>query len=140
MRAVIHVTIRQTVQGQTEETRQVHEGKGVRKENGWYVTFSEMLEGIGDVQTVVRIGEGDVTLIRQGHLQMKQQFLKRQSSRSTYISPHGTFQMETHTRTLKITRDADRPKAVYAEYQLWLNGQYVGEFTLTFDLCWGELT
>lgn len=132
----IHLVVRHSIEGQTEETRQKYHGKGVQKENGWYLSYKEEMEGVGDVSTVLKIGKSEVTLLRQGNLQVKQSFEKGQSSEANYNSPFGQFLMETHTRRLQIERDNDRPVHIQIAYQLWMNRQYAGDYELTLRLEW----
>jgi uncharacterized beta-barrel protein YwiB (DUF1934 family) len=132
----IHLIATHRVDGQTEETVHRYEGKGVEKGLGWYITYKEQVEGAGDVTTTVKVSEKEVTLLRQGTIQMKQQFQKGVSHHSPYVSPHGRFSMETHTHKLRITSEAERPQEIRIAYQLWLNQQYAGEHELMVRLTW----
>jgi uncharacterized beta-barrel protein YwiB (DUF1934 family) len=122
--------------GQTDVTKQEYLGKGVQKENGWYISYKEQFDEIGEVGTILKIAELDVTLLRQGKLQSKQLFAKGRSSDSVYSSPYGQFQMETHTRQLRIKRENGRPQELEISYQLWLNQQYLGEYEMKIRLAW----
>ncbi len=124
------------VDGQKEETNHSYQGKGVEKGSGWYITYKEHVEGAGDVTTTLKVSEKEVTLLRQGALQMKQQFQKGVSSHSTYVTPHGRFSMETHTVKLRMTGEQERPQEIRIEYQLWMNEQYTGEHELVVHLDW----
>lgn len=122
--------------GQSDETNQEYLGRGVQKENGWYISYKEQFDQIGEVATILKIDELNVTLLRQGKLQSKQLFAKGSSSESVYASPYGQFQMETHTRELRISRDNGRPQKLEIGYQLWLNQQYLGEYEMTIKFIW----
>lgn len=132
----IELLVTHKMDGQTDETKQQYLGKGVQKENGWYISYKEQFAEIGEVGTILKISEQDVTLLRQGKLQSKQLFAKGSSSESVYASPYGQFQMETHTRQLRITRENGRPLELEISYQLWLNRQYLGEYEMMVRLAW----
>ncbi|MFM1651156.1 DUF1934 domain-containing protein [Brevibacillus sp. B_LB10_24] len=134
----LHLTIRQSSGGQTTVTDNRYEGKAVEKAAGWYFSYQEDLEGIGEVGAVIRVAESDVTLLRQGSLQMKQVFSKNRSTESAYVTPHGRFWLKTHTRKLRIERTGDRPTGISLAYQLWLQDEYLGESVLTLGIEWKE--
>ncbi|GAA4720498.1 DUF1934 domain-containing protein [Brevibacillus fulvus] len=132
----IQLAVTHQANGQTEQTRYSYQGRGTKKENGWYFSYPESLEGVGTIQTVLKVGEADVTLLRQGKLQMKQLFAKGKTSETIYNSPMGPLTMETHTRKVKIKREADRPAQLLLAYQVWLNGQYAGDYELHLLFQW----
>jgi len=126
------------VDGQTEQSVHRYQGKGVEKGLGWYITYKEQVEGAGEVMTTVKVSDRDVHLLRQGALQMKQQFEKGSSHQAPYVSPHGRFTMEIHTHKLRVIRQEQegRPLEIRIAYQLWLNEQYAGDHDLTIRLQW----
>jgi len=126
----IELTARHLVDGQWEETVHQYAGRCVAKANAWYLTYTEHLEGIGEVATTLKLGENSVTLMRQGGVSSRQEFQKGKSTRSTYRSPYGPFAMETHTHKLKIGYAEQKPVQVEIAYQLWMNDQYTGEHQL----------
>ncbi|MFS0564597.1 DUF1934 domain-containing protein [Brevibacillus invocatus] len=126
----IQLTAKHLVEGNQEETVHDYAGKCVKKANAWYLTYREQLEGVGEVATTLRLGEGAVTLIRQGNVSTRQQFEKGKSTHSVYQSPYGPFDMETHTSKLRIQYENDRPALVEIAYQLWMSEQYAGEHQL----------
>lgn len=126
----IELTARHLVEGEWEETTHQYAGRYVQKANAWYVTYTEQLEGIGEVATTLRLGTNSVTLVRQGSLSTRQQFEKGKSTHSTYQSPYGPFAMETHTSKLRIRYAQEKPTDVEIAYQLWMNEQYAGEHQL----------
>jgi uncharacterized beta-barrel protein YwiB (DUF1934 family) len=130
----IHLTARHLVEGEWDETIHQYAGRYVEKANAWYITYTEQMEGIGDVATTLRLGQGSVTLIRQGSVSTRQQFEKGKSTHSVYQSPYGPFDMETHTSKLRIRYEQEKPIDVEIAYQLWMNGQYAGEHQLTIKL------
>ncbi|NGQ96216.1 DUF1934 domain-containing protein [Brevibacillus sp. SYP-B805] len=132
----IQLVITHTADRQTERTELRYPGRAANRENGWYFSYTEQVEGIGEVGTILKIALSEVTLLRQGKLQMKQVFAKGKSSECHYVSPHGRFRMETYTRMLRIEREEERPAAIRTQYQLWLDGQYLGEYELDVRIDW----
>ncbi len=130
--------MKQMANGETEESIYTYEGKGVKKESGYFISYKEEVEGVGEVSTILKMEEQTVALIRQGKLQSKQEFQKGKSNESAYTSPYGTMRMETYTRKLTINRTEGRPDSLAISYQLWLQEQYVGEFELRLELDWHD--
>jgi len=128
----LQVSVIRRQAGETETIEQRHAAKMTKKAGGWYVSYTETMEGIGEVPTVVKIGETDVTVLRQGKLQTKQRFAKGETSDAPYISPYGRFLLETYTRRLRIRHEDNRPVQVEMAYQLWMNGEYLGEYDCTY--------
>jgi uncharacterized beta-barrel protein YwiB (DUF1934 family) len=132
------LTVKQTIDGQTEETRQLYSANATAKQTGWYISYYEQLEGVGKVHTVIRIGEDEMVLLRQGPLQTKQHFQDGNTCETTYNSPFGQFAMKIQTNLLQIKREAEWPVSVVINYQLWLNDQYVGRNKMKLDISWKE--
>ncbi len=132
----LHLTSKQMMDGQTEESRHEYQAKAVLKQDAWFFSFKEAEEGVGEVSTILKAGEQEITLLRQGPVQMKQSFQKGQSSTSRYISPYGAYLMQVHTHKIKIEREEGRPKTISIAYQLWLNDQYAGEILLEYTMVW----
>ena len=126
----IELTARHLVDGKWEESVHHYAGRCVEKAKAWYLTYTEQLEGIGEVSTTLKLGQNSVTLVRQGGISTRQQFEKGKSTHSTYRSPYGPFAMETHTSKLRIGYAEQKPVHVEIAYQLWMNDQYTGEHQL----------
>ncbi|MGE7273679.1 DUF1934 domain-containing protein [Brevibacillus panacihumi] len=130
----IKLTAKHLVEGNEEETIHDYTGRCVKKENAWYLTYREQMEGIGEVGTTLRLEEKSVTLVRQGQVSSRQQFEKGKSTHSVYRSPYGPFDMETHTNKLRIQVQDGMPRNVEIAYQLWMSGQYAGEHRLQIQI------
>ncbi|UFJ40217.1 DUF1934 domain-containing protein [Brevibacillus humidisoli] len=122
--------------GQLEEVTQRYHSKAVAKPSGWFFSYHESIGDVGEVRTVLKISDAEVTILRQGSLEMKQRFQSGVSTESIYHSPFGRFRMKVHTRRMQVTKEGNRPTAVDISYQLWLNDAYVGEVDLAFQLDW----
>ncbi|RAP29707.1 hypothetical protein C2W64_03357 [Brevibacillus laterosporus] len=130
------LAILQKAEGQTDKTVLEMTGKASQRNSSWYLQYKEQIEGVGEVSNIVRINDDCTQLLRQGSLQMKQIFEKGQGTDSLYSSPYGDMQMHTHTRTYKVTYQSEKPIQVFIAYQLWLSGQYVGEFEWDMKIAW----
>lgn len=133
---VVHMHSEQRSDGAVTKIEQCYPSKGTVKPGGWYFTYVESVADVGDVRTVLKVGTDEVTILRQGPLEMKQRFQAGVDSESIYASPFGRFQMKVYTRRLQVTQQANRPLAVDLAYQLWLNEAYVGEVELAFRFTW----
>ncbi|MBO8165354.1 MAG: DUF1934 domain-containing protein [Brevibacillus sp.] len=133
---VLTLSIKQMFNGQEEEVKQQYRTRGVSKQAGWYFSYTEPIAEVGEVQTVVKIGDDEVTILRQGPLAMKQRFQAGTSTECTYHSPYGRFRMAVHTRKLRLEREHQRPVRLDIYYQLWLDDAYAGEFELHFRFDW----
>lgn len=130
----IKLTARHRVEGEWEETTHSYPGKCVQKASAWYLTYTEQVEGAGEVSTTLRLTEKSITLVRQGGVSTRQQFEKGASTHSSYQSPYGPFAMETHTNKLRIRYEKEMPLSVELSYQLWMNEQYAGEHELSIQI------
>ncbi|WP_126428954.1 DUF1934 domain-containing protein [Brevibacillus marinus] len=133
---VLHVHSKQHSDGQVAKMEQQYQSKGAAKPGGWYFTYVESVADVGEVRTVLKVGVDEVTILRQGPLEMKQRFQSGMDSESIYHSPFGRFRMKVYTRRLRVTHQENRPLAVDLAYQLWLNEAYVGEVELAFRFAW----
>lgn len=133
---VVYVHSEQRSDGEVTKIEQQYTSKGTAKPGGWYFTYVESVADVGEVRTVLKVASEEVTLLRQGPLEMKQRFQKGVDSESIYDSPFGRFRMKVYTHRMRVTQEANRPLAVELAYQLWLNESYVGEVELAFRFVW----
>ncbi|WP_167568666.1 DUF1934 domain-containing protein [Brevibacillus migulae] len=135
----IRVSIIHTQDGQTEHHQMETTAKAAEKESGWFFTYTEEMEEGKKVPTIVKITESMLSLLRQGHVNMKQEFEKGKQSESMYVTPYGRFRMEIYTRKLQVIQTAaGRPEEARVFYQQWLDGQYLGDYELHFLFRWME--
>jgi len=132
----LRLVVKQMANGETETNTYSYQGRAVAKGSAYYFTYKEELEGAGEVSTILKVEDLKVSLIRQGSVQMKQQFEKGKSYESTYTGSFGMMRMETHTRQLRITQANGRPDLLAVNYQLWMGEQYIGEFDLELKINW----
>ncbi|RNB82003.1 DUF1934 domain-containing protein [Brevibacillus fluminis] len=134
----IRLTTIHKLDGQKEKSQYEYAGIGVKKAGGWFFSYKEQLDEGVSVQTVIKISEDDVTLLRQGGVQMKQVFKAGEQNQSIYQSPYMSFAMETGTKSLHIEQENARPASVRIQYRLWMNGQETGEYDLQLSFAWYE--
>jgi uncharacterized beta-barrel protein YwiB (DUF1934 family) len=133
------IAIRQRMQGEETITTLTHHAGGTAKGASFFVRYREQMEDGGETTAVLRVEEDEVSLLRQGSVQMKQVFRKGAGTRGMYTTPYGAFQMDTHTRLLRIERKDGVPSRVVIAYQMWLNEQYIGDFEMDVCMVWKEL-
>lgn len=132
----IRLTITHQLDGQTDTSQYEYAGIGVKKAGGWFFSYKEQLEEGLTVQTVIKIREDEVTLLRQGGLQMKQLFKTGDQTQNMYQSPYTVFTMETLTKSLVIHRENERPVQALIQYRLWMNQQETGDYDLKLHFDW----
>lgn len=132
----LQLTSKQLMNGQTAVSQHTYEAKAVLKQDVWFITYKEQLEDQLEVNAVLKVGKQELTLLRQGAVQMKQSFQKGSSSVSRYVSPYSAYLMEVHTHHLRIKEENDLPQEISVGYQLWLNEQYTGDVELHYSLSW----
>lgn len=137
-----NVTIRlemtHRLDGQAEISQYDYTGYGVKKAGGWFFSYKEQLEDELTVQTILKIGEDEASLLRQGGLQTKQLFKSGVKTQGIYQSPYGPFLMETLANRLEVKRQNERPVQVILQYQLWMNEQETGEYSMQLTFDWHE--
>ena len=144
----LHLSIHSlAVQGrEREETGQELVAQLFRKGRTSYIRYEEELEGIGRVMTTLKVEEQQVTIIRHGVLRMKHVYRLGEETISQYETGEGSLIMKTKTLSLEYTPfEADQllPTSgasfsnqgrLHLSYHLTLQDQYVGQFTLEFNL------
>ncbi|SDI48302.1 DUF1934 domain-containing protein [Natribacillus halophilus] len=127
----IHVTMKTEVQ-QGGEQKDIHvsgEGEFVEKEHSTYVTFTEQLQDIGEVKTVIKIQqEPALTIIRSGAVSMRQAYAEGEEKKGSYGTPYGTFQTLAKTKRVQVAYPEDLLMNIKLEYDLELQGQLAGHY------------
>lgn len=80
--------------GGTNEFTLVTEGKYYEKAGYKYLTYKETeLTGMEGTTTLLKIGGGEVTVIRMGSIEAKQVFALGKKHNFSYVTPYGTFEL-----------------------------------------------
>ncbi|OIJ11780.1 hypothetical protein BKP37_15180 [Anaerobacillus alkalilacustris] len=111
------------------------EGKLFRKNNSLYLQFKEDNKEIGAVNQVVKIdNQQSVTVLRQGAVSMKQQFLIREKTEGVYRSQFGPMLMDTYTKHIKLEIDEQQAiGTVQLSYQLHMQHEFAGDYEVTIN-------
>ncbi|GGE28706.1 hypothetical protein GCM10011391_04100 [Pullulanibacillus camelliae] len=118
------------------ETTVLHT-KGVLyiKGGAYFLRYKEEMEGVGSVDHTVKIKGDEALILRTGAVSMRQPLKVGEALTGSYNSPYG--QMETVTTLNRCEagwQDKSRNGRLLISYDLVLQGQAVGRFTLTFKL------
>ncbi|HEX6594776.1 MAG TPA: DUF1934 domain-containing protein [Bacillota bacterium] len=95
-----------------------------RRNNMHVLMFEEQLghdETVKNLITIVPEKE-HVSIKRSGSVSMNQKFIKHQLTENVFQHPHGSFHMETFTKTMDYQLTASKSK-LNIEYTVKLNGQ-----------------
>jgi uncharacterized beta-barrel protein YwiB (DUF1934 family) len=124
----------------TTEIRQANQKENVTIEakGQYYIkdesTFLRFIEehDMGAVNTIVKIAEGDVLILRSGAVKMRQVFAKGKKAIGSYESPHGTFELLTDTNNIEFKPSKHSLKGkLFLAYQLQMQGDQVGRYAMT---------
>ncbi|QQK78033.1 DUF1934 domain-containing protein [Salicibibacter cibarius] len=133
----IQVSMKTEVQ-QGGERKEIHvNGKGelVEKENSTYVTFTEQLQDIGEVKTVIKIQqESDLTIVRSGAVSMRQAYMEGEEKAGSYGTPYGTFETLAKTKHVQVDHPNESLLHVKLDYDLELQGQLAGSYQVAIDV------
>lgn len=101
------------------------------KGNSTYLSFTEPND-FGKVKTVVKIKEDEVLILRKGAVAMRQLFRKQETTKGTYQSQAGLFEMEAKTNNIEYTfyKYAKKGK-LFLSYALNLQGEDTGRYAMT---------
>ncbi|MCP8967990.1 DUF1934 domain-containing protein [Ectobacillus ponti] len=98
-----------------------------------YVTFQEPNEQ-GEVNTVLKMQDGDVLIMRSGAVSMRQTHRKGEWTNGTYNSELGTFAMQAKTDNIQFRwSEKKRNGQLFFTYALLLNGSDAGRYSITVD-------
>ncbi|MFS3929858.1 DUF1934 domain-containing protein [Priestia flexa] len=117
--------------GHMKETTAVEaQGTYYKKDEVVYLTYTEHQEEVGDIKTLLKIKEDEVTINRTGAVKMKQSFRKKVKLEGTYMSPYGRMDMMTYAHNIEYKKLQKRGHLFFT-YDLTLQGQSVGKYAVT---------
>ncbi|MBB6450503.1 uncharacterized beta-barrel protein YwiB (DUF1934 family) [Geomicrobium halophilum] len=131
----IHVSMSTKVK-QGDEHKDLHvngDGELVEKEQSTYVTFTEQLQDIGEVKTVIKIQQDTLTIIRQGAVSMRQAYMEGKETEGSYSTPYGSFQTLAKTKRVQVEYPEDAVVNIQIAYDLELQGQNAGFYQVTIE-------
>ncbi|MGE5703763.1 MAG: DUF1934 domain-containing protein [Clostridia bacterium] len=136
--ATLRLRITHLLDGDSQTSRYDYEAYGIKKTDSWLFTYKEEMDEGLHVQTVLKLTDEEISLLRQGGIQMNQRFTQGVRTQGVYRSPYGPMRMETHTSHVQVDWEQERPVQVAVGYQLWLNEQETGEYMLEVAIHWHE--
>ncbi len=109
------------------------EGTLYSKEDATFLAYKEMMENVGQISNVIKIKDGEVSIMRSGGVSMRQTYRKGAITSGSYQSPYGMMEMVAKTENIDFTNRTDSRKAkLILSYQLQMQGEWVGRHRLTF--------
>ncbi|WP_209123410.1 DUF1934 domain-containing protein [Alkalihalobacillus sp. BA299] len=129
----METTIRQGRQTQTLSLK--GEGNVYVKKGHTYILFKEIHKEKINVQTTVKIGHNEVTIIRQGDLSMRQTYTVGENTEGTYRSPFGFWKTnaKTHAFTYEWPKNQMKGK-LQLKYDYFLQDEPSGTFDVKMTI------
>lgn len=81
------------------------------------------------VPTVIKLGDRELTIIRQGLVSSRQSFILQGETRADYHTPYGTMELVMHTHELS-SEFQENQGSIHLVYSLEANGAAVGLYDL----------
>lgn len=132
----VRVTINTVVSNGSNRERLTSKGLGTFYANNETAvcTFIETNEN-GETKTIVKIEPNQVTIQRNGALNMRQQLVMGKKTEGTYSTPYGRMAMETKAKTIQFAWDkVKRIGKLHVEYDLWMQRDYTGCYNVTIQM------
>ena len=106
-------------------------GKCCERNGVHYITYGETgISGMEGTTTLLKVYSDQVTLVRMGSVEQKQEFRLGQENTGMYITPYGTFRLAAATSRLDIDCQAGQAD-IYIQYELSIDGQWQSSNELT---------
>ncbi|RSL30472.1 DUF1934 family protein [Salibacterium salarium] len=122
-------------QGEKDQVNLQAKGDVYQKNNYTYVNFKEDLDDIGQVSTVLKIGERELTVIRSGPVSMRQRYLSGERTEGTYETPYGKLITEAETDQVAVMwSDSGSTGRIQFGYDLTLQGSVAGRYDVTISI------
>lgn len=102
---ILSIRTRQSFDGAgTDAIELLTEGLLCRNREGYTLSYSESeLTGLEGTRTVIRIGEGILTLLREGSFHSQMVFREGRRHLSFYQTPYGALEVGIYTRRMRST-------------------------------------
>ena len=133
----VKITIRarqRGTDGRLETVKHQAEGSYLLKGSRHYIRYLDKhLDPKGHVPTTIKLGEGELVILRQGLVTARQCFRPGCETRSGYETPYGNMELIMHTHRLESDFGEDKG-IIHLDYSLNANGSQVGEYELEIKL------
>ncbi|SHG67975.1 DUF1934 domain-containing protein [Ornithinibacillus halophilus] len=126
MEQQVMVELQTTIEdnGEKEYNTTKNLGKLFEKNRRTVLMYEESLDDQSLIKTLITIQPDKVTINRSGVVSMNQKFLEKQLTENIYKHPHGNFNMETYTHSIKHEIDrTTKSGRLTIHYTVKLNGQ-----------------
>ena len=122
--------------GERDSIELVTEGQLYAKNGVDYITYRESVVTGGDQTTgsttMLKLSPQNMTLLRSGSVEQRQEFRPGELCVSSYITPHGSFNMGIFTNTFQVSRsETGKVAGIDVEYELELDGHWQSTNTLS---------
>lgn len=123
----IKLLLNTTINKNAEKEQFSLRGEGVQYEkNGYtYVLFQEYQSDGDKVNTTVKIGKNEVTLIRNGPVSMRQNYQLGEETSGRYATSFGTWDTKAYTRQLSYLHKKGSYE-LFLEYDFTLQDELLG--------------
>ena len=133
----VKITIRarqRGTDGRLETVKHQAEGSYMLKGSRHYIRYLDKhLDPKGHIPTTIKVGEGELVILRQGLVTARQAFRLGCETRSGYETPYGNMELVMHTHRLESDFGEDKG-IIHLDYSLNANGSQVGEYELEIRL------
>ena len=130
----IHMISRISREGnQVEQTATEFQGELIKKGTSYYLSYQEEDPELGKTQHILKLGIDQGVIIRRGAVSMRLPFILGEETSGEYQSPYGPFSMRIMTDLFNFNWSG-RSGVIHLRYNLELQGETVGRFSLEFHL------
>lgn len=116
-----------------EVTKQALKGQLIQKGTSFYLSYVEKNAEMGESTHVIKASQDQALIMRKGAASMRLPLTKGEETSGTYQSPAGPFQMLAKMEGCNFNWNGEKG-ILSIVYELNLQNQYVGRFTLEFKL------
>jgi uncharacterized beta-barrel protein YwiB (DUF1934 family) len=118
---------------QVDRTSKELKGELIEKGTSYYLSYQENDPELGMSQHVLKLGIDQGVIMRRGAVSMRLPFILGEETSGEYQSPYGPLSMRALTDFFKMNWSG-RSGAIHLKYNLELQGEPVGRFSLEFHL------
>lgn len=122
-KVIVTIKSKQTVDGEEENIELITAGKFYKKENAYYIVYEETeIPGMEGTTTTVKVGDGEINLIRFGTTDTRLNFKKGTRDVCLYKTPYGILELVINPYLVKINM-GDTGGELRLGYELSAGGQ-----------------
>ncbi|OLO42239.1 hypothetical protein BTR23_03175 [Alkalihalophilus pseudofirmus] len=133
----IKIRMETNIRHNNEKETHFLKGKGnVYEKNGYtYLLFKEIHNDKMNVQTTIKIGHNEATIIRHGDLAMRQNYTVGENTEGTYRSPYGFWKTNAKTHACTYKEPTNKNKGLLLlKYDYFLQDEPSGTFDVRITI------